>query len=193
MAQIEYTTHIMTRAIGRNAVYYYSALIFTLSLIRDYYVLRCMERDAASLKVDPDTAFSIGYALILVGLFLNFWVLQVLGVRGMYNGDSFGFLFDAPITNGPFQFFSDPQYVGASMAFLGYAIKVRSTVGLGLALVAMSTYFISVNFIENPHMHRIYSNAAKNQNGLSNGKSSANGATVANGNGICENKSHKEE
>ncbi len=49
----------------------------------------------------------------------------------MYNGDSFGYLFDAPVTDGPYQYFNDPQYVGTTVAFIGSAIYYRSILGFG--------------------------------------------------------------
>ncbi|TPX36913.1 hypothetical protein SmJEL517_g01088 [Synchytrium microbalum] len=192
MALIEYNTHIMTRLLGKNAVYYYSALIFTNSLIRDYYALKSMEVDAGSFDVlDPTIALYVGTTLVTVGLLLNLEVLRLLGIRGMYNGDSFGFLFDQPFVDGVFRI-PDPQYTGAAMAFFGYAIKTRSLVGLGLAMVASLTYIVSVTFIEGPHLVRIYSERkTKSSKKHSNGSSNGNGIHH-NGNGHS-NGLHKEE
>lgn len=49
----------------------------------------------------------------------------------MYNGDSFGWLMDAPVTGGPYTFFNDPQYVGTTAAMLGSAVYYNSVNGYG--------------------------------------------------------------
>jgi len=81
----------------------------------------------------------------------------------MYNGDSFGFLFDAPVTGGPYVYFNDPQYVGTTVAMLGSALYYRSNYGFVLALLMAVVFYISVKFVEGPHMNRIYSNKNKNK------------------------------
>lgn len=54
----------------------------------------------------------VGGALVAFGAIINLWAIQTLGIKGIYNGDSFGFLFDAPVTTGVYRYFSDPQYLG---------------------------------------------------------------------------------
>ncbi|KAF9368890.1 hypothetical protein CPB97_004171 [Podila verticillata] len=79
----------------------------------------------------------------------------------MYNGDSFGFLFDAPVTDGPYQYMSDPQYVGTTLSLVGTAIYYQSIVGYVLAADMYIIFWVSVLFFEGPHMKRIYSNKDK--------------------------------
>jgi len=86
----------------------------------------------------------------------------------MYNGDSFGFLFDTPVTGGPYRFLSDPQYVGTTMAALGSSIAYRSVNGFVLAIVIGFTFYLSVKFVEGPHLRRIYRNAKSKQTTSSN-------------------------
>jgi methylene-fatty-acyl-phospholipid synthase len=112
--------------------------------------------------------------LLVGGFLLNLWTLKALGIKGMYNGDSFGFLFDAPVTNGPYVYFNDPQYVGTTAACIGSAIYYRSHTGLCtespcVSLTILSVlaafmgvvFYISVTFVEGPHMAKIYSNKKK--------------------------------
>ncbi|KAF9342246.1 hypothetical protein BGX34_008506, partial [Mortierella sp. NVP85] len=66
----------------------------------------------------------------------------------MYNGDSFGFLFDAPVVNGPYRYFSDPQYVGTSLSLAGTAIYYQSVTGYVLAIDMYIIFWISVMFFE---------------------------------------------
>jgi phosphatidylethanolamine N-methyltransferase len=81
----------------------------------------------------------------------------------MYNGDSFGWLFDAPVSGGPYQYFSDPQYVGTTAAAIGSAFYYRATDGFLLALVMGIVFYVSVHYVEGPHMNRIYSNKKKSK------------------------------
>jgi Phospholipid methyltransferase len=46
----------------------------------------------------------VGGGFFVYGVLLNLWTLQALGIKGMYNGDSFGHLMDAPVVNGPFRY-----------------------------------------------------------------------------------------
>lgn len=66
----------------------------------------------------------------------------------MYNGDSFGFLFDAPVTDGPYQYMSDPQYVGTTLSLVGTAIYYQSIVGYILAADMYIIFWVSVMFFE---------------------------------------------
>ena len=90
----------------------------------------------------------IGGTLFVLGFALNLWTLQALGIKGMYNGDSFGWLFDAPVTGGPYQYFSDPQYVGTTAAAVGSAFYYRSVDGFLLAVAMGIVFYISVHYVE---------------------------------------------
>eukprot|EP01088_Endostelium_zonatum_P010988 TRINITY_DN24727_c0_g1_i1.p1 TRINITY_DN24727_c0_g1~~TRINITY_DN24727_c0_g1_i1.p1 ORF type:complete len:206 (+),score=42.82 TRINITY_DN24727_c0_g1_i1:36-620(+) len=151
----------------RRAAYFYAAFIFASSLIRDYVVDEAL-KTTNPVTVTPNffdyIASIVGFSLFAFGIFLNFWTLKSLGIIGMYNGDSFGFLFDHIITDGPFQYLSDPQYVGATIATFGWSLAVYTYNWRGyfFTLVMALTYVVSVKFVEGPHMARIYS--ARNNN-----------------------------
>eukprot|EP01118_Nematostelium_gracile_P019305 TRINITY_DN890_c0_g1_i2.p1 TRINITY_DN890_c0_g1~~TRINITY_DN890_c0_g1_i2.p1 ORF type:complete len:122 (-),score=24.52 TRINITY_DN890_c0_g1_i2:133-498(-) len=113
------------------------------------------------LFLDQSIANVVGGLLFFGGIALNLWTLKALGIKGMYNGDSFGFLFDAPVTGGPYQYFNDPQYVGTVAAMVGSALYYRSLLGLALSLEMALVFYVSVKFVEGPHMNRIYSQKNK--------------------------------
>ena len=117
-------------------------------------------------------------AMFAFGILLNLWTLQVLGIKGMYNGDSFGWiLFDEPVKHGPFQFFEDPQYAGTTFAAVGSALYYQSRIGLWLAGAMYVVFQLSTTYIETPHMTRIYSNRQKSK--LYDTKKASKGKSVA--------------
>ncbi|KAF9162220.1 hypothetical protein DFQ26_003759, partial [Actinomortierella ambigua] len=104
-----------------------------------------------------------GATIFVLGFLLNLWTLKALGIKGMYNGDSFGHLMEAPVTDGPYVYFQDPQYVGTSMAMLGTAIYYQSLTGYVLAIDMYIVFWVSVLFFEGPHMNRIYAEKAERE------------------------------
>lgn len=81
----------------------------------------------------------------------------------MYNGDSFGWIMESPVNWGPYVYFNDPQYVGTFLAALGSALYYRSVGGLVLSALVAIVFYISVIFVEGPHMNRIYSNVDRSR------------------------------
>mmetsp|Transcript_23609 Transcript_23609/g.40609 ORF Transcript_23609/g.40609 Transcript_23609/m.40609 type:complete len:185 (-) Transcript_23609:339-893(-) len=161
-AQLEHKTRVFTKVIGKRAVYYYAVFLVLCALYRDHLIDVAIKSSSFSIGLLPSVLGAlIGYLLVGVGLGLNLWTLKVLGIKGMYNGDSFGFLFDAPVTSGPYQWLSDPQYVGTTMAAVGYAIANDSLDGIVLAVWMGVVFFVSVRFVEGPHMARIYRQSKK--------------------------------
>ncbi|EGG21261.1 phospholipid methyltransferase family protein [Cavenderia fasciculata] len=129
------------------------------ALVRDYFIDIAIHYDRYYYEFLPqEIADFLGNSLFLFGVFLNLWCLKALGVKGMYNGDSFGHVMDAPVQSGVFQLFSDPQYVGTTASCLGYAIRYQSLNGFICTIVMGIVFYISVKFVEGPHMNRIYSN-----------------------------------
>eukprot|EP00026_Physarum_polycephalum_P018554 Phypoly_transcript_20186.p1 GENE.Phypoly_transcript_20186~~Phypoly_transcript_20186.p1 ORF type:complete len:198 (+),score=23.30 Phypoly_transcript_20186:89-682(+) len=161
-AHLEYNTRIFSKILGKHAIYIYAVYLVASALVRDHFINEAMKFSQNSLVLLPhDVASVLGTGLFIFGILLNLWTLQALGIKGMYNGDSFGFLMDAPVTGGPYKFFNDPQYFGTTAAFLGSAIYYQSRSGYIIAAVVGLIFYISVKFIEGPHLNRIYS--AKNK------------------------------
>ncbi|KAG0237086.1 phospholipid methyltransferase-domain-containing protein [Mortierella sp. GBAus27b] len=161
-ARLEYNTRVFTKAIGSNAIYFYAVYLVLSALVRDHFIHLAVAPDAGSLVIFPAAvATAVGGTCFVLGVLLNLWTLKSLGVKGMYNGDSFGFLFDAPVLDGPYQYFNDPQYVGTSLSLAGTAIFYQSVIGYVLAVDMYIIFWISVMFFEGPHMRRIYSQKKK--------------------------------
>ncbi|OUM66845.1 hypothetical protein PIROE2DRAFT_5825 [Piromyces sp. E2] len=161
-AQLEHKTRIFTKTLGSNAIYIYGGLLIFWACVRDWYIMKALEVDRNSVSVNfvlirnnsvlmifptgVDTI--VGGALSLIGFGINIWTLSALGFKGMYNGDSFGYLFDEPVTTGPYKYMSDPQYVGTFIAAIGSAVMYQSIAGY-------------VKFVEGPHMRRLYAGKQK--------------------------------
>ncbi|ORX81522.1 hypothetical protein BCR32DRAFT_327296 [Anaeromyces robustus] len=161
-AHIEHKTRIFTKLLGKNAVYYYAVLLIVWACVRDWYIMKALEVDEDSLVIfSKFVAKIIGGIISLLGFGINLWTLSALGVKGMYNGDSFGYLFDEPITTGPYQYMSDPQYVGTFIAAIGSAIMYQSIAGYVLAFALYAVFLFSVKFVEGPHMRKLYSQKQK--------------------------------
>lgn len=115
--------------LGKFAIYIYAVYLVCSALLRDHYINIALQMNsntvlapfvfpseplAKSNLLDDNVAKIIGTTLFVVGIFLNLWTLKVLGIKGMYNGDSFGYLFDAPVTLF-FIFFSLTNEYGRSL------------------------------------------------------------------------------
>ncbi|KAF9171388.1 hypothetical protein BGX21_006816 [Mortierella sp. AD011] len=161
-ARFEYNTHGFTKVIGKNAIYFYAVYLILSALVRDHFIHLAIAPDAGSLVFfPPSVATVVGASCFVLGALLNLWTLKSLGIKGMYNGDSFGFLFDAPVEDGPYKYFSDPQYVGTTLSLFGTAIYYQSAIGFVLAVDMYLIFWVSVMFFEGPHMRRIYSQKEK--------------------------------
>jgi len=160
-AHLEHRTRIFTRIIGRHAVYCYAVYLVLSALLRDYFINQAVAASQNTLVLfSPHVAFFLGGALFVGGFLLNLWTLKALGIKGMYNGDSFGFLMKELVTDGPYAYFNDPQYVGTAGAFLGAAIYNQSLNGYVIAVAVGIIFYLSAKFVEGPHMAQIYGETA---------------------------------
>jgi phosphatidylethanolamine N-methyltransferase len=78
-----------------------------------------------------------------------------LGMRGMYFGDHFGFLFKEKITKFPYDYFENPQYVGTTAFFIGYSLFHHSPAGVVLTLLINSLYHV-LNIVEERKLKIFY-------------------------------------
>ncbi|EGC32270.1 hypothetical protein DICPUDRAFT_89291 [Dictyostelium purpureum] len=158
-AQFEYKTRTFTKIIGKQTIYYYAVYLVISALIRDHFINAAIDKDQNSLVLFPqEVAKFFGNSCFIFGILLNIWTLKALGIKGMYNGDSFGHLMDAPVTTGPYVYFSDPQYVGTTIAAIGAAIRYQSMTGYLCSILVGIVFYISATFVETPHLNKIYSN-----------------------------------
>lgn len=157
-AQLEHKTRIFSKVLGKNAIYIYAVYLVISALIRDRFIQVALIQDQGSLGF---RAVLSPYILFGIGTLLNFWTLSALGIKGMYNGDSFGYLMEEPVTTGPYRFLNEPQYVGTSIALLGSSLYYDSLQGLYLTFWMYAIFSLSVEFLEKPHMLRLYSTKNK--------------------------------
>ncbi|KAJ3303276.1 hypothetical protein HDV03_004014 [Kappamyces sp. JEL0829] len=163
-ARLEHATGLLTRVLGgRNvAIYLYALYLVGSALIRDHFIQIALQQDRNSLEtLLPPSVTIVGAIAFASGVLLNLWTLHALGIKGMYNGDSFGWLMEAPVTSGPYRWMDEPQYNGTTLALVGSALWYRSLDGLVLAAVLYLVFMVSVHFFERPHMLRLYANKSK--------------------------------
>jgi phosphatidylethanolamine N-methyltransferase len=84
----------------------------------------------------------LSYILIIFGTVLVIMSFYRLGLRGMYFGDHFGFLFKEKITQFPYNYFPNAQYVGTTSMFIGYSLARHSAAGLFIAVLVYVLYKI---------------------------------------------------
>ena len=100
--------------------------------------------------------FPLGLALMIVGIILVVFSFHRLGLRGMYFGDHFGFLFNKRIDKFPYNYLVNPQYVGSNMIYLGLSIVFRSLTGVVLTLFVILIYRVFWIFIEKKKLREFY-------------------------------------
>lgn len=82
------------------------------------------------------------YILMTFGLVLVAFSFYRLGLRGMYFGDHFGFLFKEKIISFPYNYFPHAQYVGTTAFFIGFSLCFHSLAGILISLLIYLLYEI---------------------------------------------------
>lgn len=97
-ARLEHKTRIFTKILGTNAVYFYATYLVASAALRDYYIEKVLSADSGSMLefIQVDGLFlglnfqellkTYGMILFGLGVLLNLWTLNALGIKGMYNG-----------------------------------------------------------------------------------------------------------
>jgi phosphatidylethanolamine N-methyltransferase len=98
---------------------------------------------------------SICVVSMLIGLLLVAASFYRLGMRGMYFGDHFGFLFKEKITKFPYDYFENPQYVGTTAFFIGYSLFHHSPAGVLLTILINVLYHV-LNVVEETKLRIFY-------------------------------------
>jgi len=80
--------------------------------------------------------------MIIFGTVLVTMSFYRLGLRGMYFGDHFGFLFKEKITQFPYNYFPNAQYVGTTSMLIGYSLARHSASGIFIAVLVYVLYKI---------------------------------------------------
>lgn len=97
----------------------------------------------------------LSYAMMAFGLVLVVFSFYRLGLRGMYFGDHFGFLFKEKIVSFPYNYFPNAQYVGTTWFFIGFSLAFHSLAGVFIAVVVYLLYQI-LNLVESRKLEIFY-------------------------------------
>lgn len=103
----------------------------------------------------------IGFVMMVVGAILIVLTFYRMGIRGLYFGDHFGFLFKEKITAFPFSHLDNPQYVGTTAFFLGSALFYHSPAGAFLTLLTYLLYMV-LNVVEEKKLKVFYPDSKTN-------------------------------
>jgi phosphatidylethanolamine/phosphatidyl-N-methylethanolamine N-methyltransferase len=166
VARNEYRNKTISKLVGSNVTgaYLMAAWIFFSSLGRDKLFDEAMQKNAAAVLTKDAGAAKVlaaaGYAMFTGGSVLVLSAYYRLGITGTYLGDYFGILMRERVTAFPFSHFDNPMYNGATMCFLGMALRANSLVGVGLSAWVYAVYQASSLRYENPFTTMIYEEAA---------------------------------
>jgi len=97
----------------------------------------------------------VSYMMIAFGLILVVFSFYRLGLRGMYFGDHFGFLFKEKIINFPYNYFPNAQYVGTTWFFIGFSLAFHSIAGVFISILMYILYQI-LNIVESKKLEIFY-------------------------------------
>lgn len=117
--------------------------------------------------------YLISYPMMFVGFSLVVLSFYRLGLRGMYFGDHFGFLFKEKITAFPYNYVANPQYVGTTLLFTGISAANGSPVGLFLTLLVNVLYRV-LYIVEGSKLEQFYPSIRAEREARENAKAKAN-------------------
>ena len=105
-----------------------------------------------TLSLSSWVQFALGGSLLVSGGLLARWGIRTLGWQATHgNRDEF-------IASGPYRFTRNPQYVGASAGFFGYALVCASTPAVLVAAVG-AVWFVLMPLAEEPWLREQYGEA----------------------------------
>ena len=102
----------------------------------------------------------MSYLAVIFGLVLVAMSFYRLGLRGMYFGDHFGFLFKEKITQFPYNYFPNAQYVGTTATMIGYSLIKHSAFGIFISMFIYGQYQI-LWIVENKKLKVFYPSPKK--------------------------------
>jgi phosphatidylethanolamine N-methyltransferase len=135
-----------------------SYVLIYLGAIRNHYFSKAIRKN---VQVDfgyiEIPIIGASYIFMLIGLILVFFSFYRLGLRGMYFGDHFGFLFQQRITEFPYDYFENPQYVGTTTFFIALSIRHGSPAGV-LITILLYLFYRILNEVERRKLDIFYPN-----------------------------------
>jgi methylene-fatty-acyl-phospholipid synthase len=164
VGRIEYKNKFFSKLCFNNiwlGAYGLAGTTFMFSAARDYAFLDAIKDQAQAHILGNYFLQVFGYVFIVAGSILVGSSFYRLGITGTYHGDHFGILKTERVTSFPFNVIEHPMYVGATLNFLGTAIKYKSPAGILLTIFVYVCYYVAAEYFESSFTAKIYEDAAK--------------------------------
>src|SRR2546423_15528816 len=122
------------------------------------FILLCLAtRGTWRLPLAVGVTFTVGAALVVIGLGTKLWAARTLGSDAYYWHNFFEpDVAIGPVSTGPYRFFANPMYTIGYLQTYGLALMLRSFPGLvasAFSQVAILTFYL---LIEKPHFERLH-------------------------------------
>ncbi len=164
LPNLQFKYNLLSKLVGNDhskAADFLAYVIIYSGCSRNYAFIEALSNN---IKIDfgnwSYVLLTIGYILIIIGLVLVAFSFYRLGLRGMYFGDYFGFLFKEKIVSFPYDILENPQYVGTCCFFTGLSLTHYSPAGLFLTLFINANYTF-LNYFEASNLAVFYPNSAE--------------------------------
>ena len=105
--------------------------------------------DYGSLGLNNTISFIVGLPLFIGGLLFAYW-----GVRTLSTHQSLG-LHEKLVTNGPYRYTRNPQYVGDIIAIIGFILMSNSSLTAIIGFIGI-LWFLFAPFTEEPLLTELY-------------------------------------
>lgn len=144
LPHLEFKYKLLSRLIGNNkdkAADFLAYFIIYSGTTRNYaFSEAILNNNKIDFGFWNYPIIAVGYVLMIIGLIIVAFSFYRLGLRGMYFGDHFGFLFKEKVVSFPYDVFDNPQYVGTCSFFTGLSFTHLSPAGIFLTLFINVTY-----------------------------------------------------
>uniref|UniRef100_A0A2K6BCR4 Phosphatidylethanolamine N-methyltransferase n=1 Tax=Macaca nemestrina TaxID=9545 RepID=A0A2K6BCR4_MACNE len=154
VARWEHKTRKLSRAFGSPylACYSLSVTILLLNFLRSHCFTQAMLSQPKMESLDTPAAYSLGLALLGLGVVLVLSSFFALGFTGTFLGDYFGILKEARVTVFPFNILDNPMYWGSTANYLGWAIISPAPAG-AVGSEARQPHGPAPDSAGGPHLH----------------------------------------
>ncbi len=141
----------------------FAYLFINIGSARFYYFVECvLTQEKFILDSKLLMAFAlIGSIFIIIGSYLIVSGFKLLGLRGMYFGDHFGYVLPHKIEKFPYDQLEDPQYFGIKLVYFGISIAYVCPAGLILSLILLLSTQLSLE-VERRKLMIFYPNSNPN-------------------------------
>ena len=142
--QLEYRYNIISRFTNKDkgiANDFFAFSLIQTGALRSLYFENAI-KESIKIEYGPYAILVeiLSAIMIVSGFIIIMMTFARMGIRGMYFGDYFGFLFKEKITAFPFSHLNDPQYFGTTTLFTGYSLFYHSPAGLVLTVLTYLLY-----------------------------------------------------